>query len=45
VVGALIPRLLELEAAALASLTAEQRAQIAAALTTLRDALGAAANQ
>jgi DNA-binding MarR family transcriptional regulator len=44
VVDALIPRQLELEAAALAGLTAEQRAQIAAALTTLRDALRAAAN-
>jgi hypothetical protein len=44
VVDALIPRQLELEAAALARLSAEQRAQIAAALTTLRDALRAAAN-
>lgn len=44
VVDALIPRQLELEAAALAGLTADQRTRIAEALTTLRDALRAAAN-
>jgi DNA-binding MarR family transcriptional regulator len=45
VVDALFPRQLALEAAALSALSAEQRAEIAAALTTLRDALRAAAPQ
>ncbi|TQM15144.1 MarR family winged helix-turn-helix transcriptional regulator [Pseudonocardia kunmingensis] len=43
VVDSLFPRQLALEAAALSTLTAEQRAEITAALTTLSDALRAAA--